>query len=324
MNSSHRPKARPIVEGLETRSLLTGGAGSTFALMPATIATAGGTAAEKFTVNKADFTGAGASGKLTIGIDVATATTSKLNPKIVAVLGPDNKPLHLTRATYSPKIAASTGSGATRGVLVTIPVGDTPSTYTVVVAGQKKTSGDAMLGFYLPGDSDGSGVIDSKDISAIQAAMGSRSGGSTYNFEADANRDGIINGVDLKIAKANLGAKTTVEPTVSANIDPASVSTYQSRTTNVQTIHMTGNASAGATITYQEVNGNAPTVTTTADASNNYSLFLKLGQGSNTFKVTETDAFGQTITGTIDPIVYNPSLMSVQDIASGGTTKATA
>ena len=321
MSSSHRPKARPIVESLETRSLLTGGAGSTFALIPATVASAGGTVAERFTIDKGQFTGAG--GKVTIGIDVATATTSKLNPKIIAVLGPDNKPLRVSRAAYSPRVAASTGQGATRGVLVTIPVGDQSGTYTVVVAGQKKTSGDAMLGFYMPGDSDGSGAIDATDISAIQKALGARAGSANYSFEADANRDGIINRADLKLAKKNLGAKSTIEPTVSANIDPASVTTYQSRTTNVELIHMTGAASAGATITYEEINGKAATVTTTADASNNYGLFLKLGEGSNTFKVTSTDSFGQVITGTIDPIVYNPSLMSVQDIGSGGTAKTT-
>ncbi len=315
MSHFPRPKSRPVVEGLEGRSLLTGGAGSTFALVPATVATAGGTAAQTFTINQNQFTGSG--GKITLGIDVAANSGSKLSPKIVSVLGPDHKPLHLTHSNYSPQIARSEGQSSTRGVLVTLPVGATPSTYTVVVAGQKKTSGVGMLGFYLPGDSNGDGVVDSTDIQAIKTAMGSKTGGANYDFEADANRDGRIDRADLKLAQQDLGAKTTIEPLISSNIDPDSISTYQQRTTNVQTIHLTGNASAGATITYQDIADKMPAVTSTADASNKYGIFLTLSQGSNTYKVTSTDSFGQSITGTIDPIVYNPSLPSLSQLAAG-------
>ncbi len=45
---------------------------------------------------------------------------------------------------------------------------------------------------------------------------------SNYNFDADVNRDGVINGQDLKLAKEDLGASTAVSPVVSVNLDPAS------------------------------------------------------------------------------------------------------
>ena len=45
---------------------------------------------------------------------------------------------------------------------------------------------------------------------------------SSYNFDADVNRDGVINSQDLMIAKQDLGASTKVSPVVSVNLDPAS------------------------------------------------------------------------------------------------------
>ena len=44
---------------------------------------------------------------------------------------------------------------------------------------------------------------------------------SNYNFDADVNRDGIINGQDLTFAKQDLGASHQISPVVSVNLDPA-------------------------------------------------------------------------------------------------------
>ncbi len=43
----------------------------------------------------------------------------------------------------------------------------------------------------------------------------------------------------------------------------------------------------------------------TADATGNYSIMVPLGNGSNTFKVTTSDAFGQSITGEISPVTWS-------------------
>ena len=297
--SRRRPKARPCAESLESRSLLTGGAGSTFALVPGTIAQAGGTAEVKFTVDPTHFTMP--KGKLTLGVDIVAASGSTVAPKIVGVLGPGGAPVGpLTRSHYAAKSSAASA--------VLVPVAADPAhpnqaqTYTLEVQGLKKTSGKFLVGFYLPGDANGDGVIDQTDLQAIQAARGTSAGQTNYNFDADANRDGRVNPADLGIAKKNLGAKVTVEPLITANLDPASMSTSQSRTTTVKTVHFTGTTTPGAQINFTEAANKAAPASATADASGNYSLFVTLGLGSNTFNVTSTDAFGQTISGQIAPV----------------------
>jgi hypothetical protein len=101
------------------------------------------------------------------------------------------------------------------------------------------------------------------------------------------------------------------------------------RITNFRTVHFTGAATPGAAITFTEINHNSPGATTTADTSGNYSIMVPLGDGSNTFNVTSTDPFGQTITGQIQPVTYtttppqpitNPSQLST----STGTTPSTS
>ena len=62
---------------------------------------------------------------------------------------------------------------------------------------------------------------------------------SNYNFNADVNRDGVINSQDLKVAKENLGVTTKVSPVVSVNLDPAS-DPAANRTTPFSTVHFAG------------------------------------------------------------------------------------
>jgi len=294
-----RPKAQPCAEGLESRSLLTGGAGSTFALMPGTIAQPGGAAEIKFTVDPTHFTLP--KGKLTIGVDVVAAGGATVTPKIVGVLGPDGQVVkHLSRSHYAAKSSAASA--------VLVPVAADPAhpgqaqTYTLEVQGLKKTSGKFLVGFYLPGDANGDGVVDQADIQAIQAARGAAAGQTNYSFDADANRDGRVTPADLGIAKRNLGAKVTIEPLITANLDPATTSNPQSRITAVKTVHFTGTTTPGARITFTEAANKAAPASATADASGSYNLFATLGDGSNTFKVSSTDAFGQTISGQIAPV----------------------
>ena len=94
-------------------------------------------------------------------------------------------------------------------------------------------------------------------------------------------------------------------PTISANINPADVNANSSVTTH-QTVQFTGTTSPGATVKFTDMNTSLPAVTTTTDASGNYSITTLLVQGSNTFQVTTQRAFGQTITGTLAPVTYQP------------------
>ena len=173
-----------------------------------------------------------------------------------------------------------------------------PATYTVKVQAVGKTSGNFLLGFYLPGDANGDGVVNKTDLQIVKASMNTRATSPKYNFNADVNRDGRIGKIDLAFTQQNQGVTTDVFPMVEANYDSShDINPLNPRTTNVNSAHFTGIASGGATITYAEVSQKVPPTTTTADAAGNYSINVPLAPGTNTFQVTSIDSFGQTISG---------------------------
>ena len=107
------------------------------------------------------------------------------------------KPIQVQHTHYYPKIAKANhlGNAPTSAVLFTIkpPASGDPATYTVQVKGLDHTTGEYLLGFYLPGDANGDGTVNSTDITTIKSLIGDAATNSNYNFDADVNRDGIIN-----------------------------------------------------------------------------------------------------------------------------------
>ena len=330
MNPS-RPDRKPRTpslapEQLENRQMLTGGVGSTFAIIPATISKAGGQVSVSFTMNSTLFKDPG-NKPFILGIDVAPNTSSTVNPQITSVTTPTGQKLNATHATFDPKVTRTgvQGSGKlSTAALVTIPglpaKGAKSTTYKVNVTGLDKTSGNLLLGFYLPGDADGSGTVDTADLNAIRYAMNTDASDTTgkYSFDADTNRDGMINKQDLTIATKNLGVSTTVSPVISANVSPSQMVDPTNRITNLKTVTITGATTPNATIAYSETG--EPAVNTTADKTGNYSVTLPLLTGINTYNVTTTDAFHQTITGSINSITYNPAAVA----PTTSTTSTTA
>jgi hypothetical protein len=311
-STRRRSQLRPCPEALEARSLLTGGAGNTFAILPETITNPGGSMTVNFTLNPAQFTLP--KGKFVLGIDVAPMQNSNVQPLIKQVNTPQNTLIpQAIHTIYNPHLshaAVARGTG-TRAVLVPITLspqqGNKPVTYSLVIDALSKTSGKFLLGFYLPGDANGDGVVDQTDIAAIKASLHSKSGDSKYNFDADANRDRRIGSIDLAHAQQNLGVRTTITPVVTANLDPATDTGTPARTTTIQDVRFKGQGTPGATITYSEINHHTPDVSTTVDTTGNYSVIVPLGPGMNTFKVTSVDGFGQTISGQISPVNYTPN-----------------
>jgi hypothetical protein len=320
MNPSHPSKRRRrevslAAETLETRELLTGGAGSTFAILPGQITASDQPTVIKFTIDPSHFT-VPKRGRFTLGIDVAadstnttTGTAPALAPLIVGVQSADGRAVMGTNhALYAPNVRSSGKVSSPMTTAVTLPVSlsgkkhDGPITYSVVIAGNTGATGKFLLGFYLPGDANGDGAVNQADLSAVKAELGVNSSSSKYTFDADPNRDGRITQNDLAMVRKNMGVKTTISPSVSAVLDPASDTGVQDRETTLPTVHFSGQATPGATVTYTEVNSLVAPVTTTADAAGNYSLVTPLGSGSNTFRVTTVDAFGQSISGTIAPV----------------------
>lgn len=336
MSLKRRHKAAPNLDCLESRALLTAGAGSTFAIMQATIQTTGGTVDVPITIDTAHFT-APKSGKLLLGLDVAATNSSTAKPVIVQVLDGNGKPIRgVSRKVYDPRVKTSVGSVAATAITVPLNLGPlTHATkggsssfstkhFTVRVATTSTTSGNILLGSYLPGDANGDGQVTSADITLIKKSVGTLATSTTYNFDQDSNRDGRIGMEDLKIAQRNLGAKTMVVPSISANLDPTSDTGAQDRITSLTTVHFTGTTTPGATVNYTEVNNKVGAVETKADPSGNYNLNPGLANGSNTFRVTTLDSYGQSVSGTIQAVIRNnnppPQLSSVVNTAKNVTT----
>ncbi len=192
-------------EFLEQRMVLSAGQGSTFAIMPGTVSTAGQLSSIPFTINSSLFTPT-KDGKLMIGIDVtpatattstgSAATTSKVSPEVVSVTSSTGQVIRVQHTPYYPKIAKANhlGKSPSSAVLLTMKVPTTGSDdYTVQVEGLKHTTGQYLLGFYLPGDAKGTGTVNSADISTIKSMLGDSATSSNYSFDADVNRNGIIN-----------------------------------------------------------------------------------------------------------------------------------
>ena len=174
------------------------------------------------------------------------------------------------------------------------------------VKGLDSTTGTYLVGFYLPGDVAGTGQVTNADLKTIKKDKGMSAENSNYNFDADVNRDGVINGQDLQLAKKAIGESTAVSPVVSVNLDPAS-DPAADRTTPYSTVHFAGDTTPGATVTFVDQQSATSTSATADSKTGAYSIMVPLVTGSNTFTVTTMDAFGQSITGAITPVVFSPT-----------------
>ena len=302
--------------------VLSSGQGSTFAIMPGAVTTSGQVSSIPFIINPSLFTAAPKMhGKMLLGIDVTPSTPSTstsgtsstgitLRPEVVSVTSSTGQVIKVDHTHYYPKIAKANhlGHALTSAVLLTMKVpatGSAPVDYTVQVKGLGHTTGQYLLGFYLPGDAAGTGTVTTTDITTVKSLKGDAATNSNYNFDADVNRDGIINKQDLKLAEQNLGASTLVSPVVSVNLNPASDPSLD-RTTSFSTVNFAGEMTPGGTITFANNQNNGQTTTATADSTGDYTIDVPLVSGSNTFTVTTDDGFGQSISGAISPVVYDP------------------
>jgi hypothetical protein len=293
----------PSAEGLESRGLLTGGAGSLFAVMPATFASPGATVEVPFTIARDEFHAP--RGTFQIGLDVSSAQG---NPMIASVDNASGRVLHrATHATYDPSVSAKlNGKTTTSAAIATVTVGPHATAYAVRIVGDNQTDGGANVGFYLPGDANGDGVVDQSDIKTIKADMGAKYGASNYSIDADPDRDGVINRNDLRIAERNLGVSTKVLPTAVIHPQVGAVDAH-TQTASGPSLTYVGTTTPNAVVTFQDQQTpGSPTIGGAADGSGNVNIPVKLTSGWNIFKVTIKDEFGQQISGVQLPVQYKP------------------
>jgi len=321
----HKKRGRNLsLELLEDRQLLSAGEGSTFAIMAGDVATANQVSSVQFQISPNDFTPT-RNGRILLGMDVAADPSATVQPEIVSVKNAHGRIAgELIRSVYTRAIikANKLTNPVSSAVMISLPVpkaGQDPAVYTVQVRGANNTTGDYLLGFYLPGDVAGTGTVTAADLQTIKSDIGLTSSSSSYSFDADVNRDGIIAPADLAFASMNLGASTKISPVISVNLNPAD-DPLNDRITSDKTVNFTGTVSPGATVTFKEINNNSPGATTTAAASGNYSIMVPLGNGSNTFNVTTKDAFGQSISGQIAAVTYSTNPPTVVNTPSSSTS----
>ncbi len=308
---SRKPRRKSRVqlgaEGLESRALMTGGVGNTFALMPGMIAEPGGAAEVRFSMGPQHFTRP--NGRIMLGIDVAPDFDSTAFPMVQSV-----QPSPSAGAAQEARAVRFAGPRATlmrnpvsTAVLATLsdPQGRTDASqdFVVRITGRNQTSGPAVVGFYLPGDANGDGIVDETDMQLVRSLLGTTIEHTAYQFDADANRDGRIDRTDLLLTHFNRGASTSISPVLSANLAPESDTGEADRITTLASARFDGLATPGATILYREVENKVPEVQAVADASGHYQLEVGLAPGINTFRVSAFDTFGQTISGQISPVV---------------------
>ena len=154
---------------LEERVVMSAGQGSTFAIMPGSITTAGQVSSIPFTMNSSLFTPT-KNGKIEIGIDITpvtassttsgTPTTASVSPEIMAVKSSTGQVIHIDHSQYYPKIAKANhlGHTPTSAVLMWMQVpANSSTTYTLEVKGLHHTTGQYLVGYYLAGDAKGDG-----------------------------------------------------------------------------------------------------------------------------------------------------------------------
>jgi len=326
-----RPRSPSLAaETLERREMMTGGVGDTFAILPATIKTAGGHTSVSFALDPKLFVDKG-NKPFVLGIDVAPNASSTTAPMVQSVTTNTGRTLSVQHASFDPTVTrtgAQASNKMSSAALVTIPGLPSPTSksfvYKVNIAAMGKTSGDILVGFYLPGDANGTGTVNQASINALQYGIGKNANDTTgrYSFDADTNRNGKIDQQDLKIALQNMGITTKVSPVISADLSPAGITDPKQRIANVPTVTVTGTATPGATIIYSSTN--LPTRTAIADATTGaYTIPLQLNVGANSYHVEATDAFKQKITGSIAAITYTPGAAPLPGLISVNTASAT-
>jgi hypothetical protein len=280
--------------------------GNTFAIVSGEVVKAGELSQVKVNFDKNLFTLP--KGKATIGVAVAPVSGGTVSPAISKVVNQANKSVAQASTPASRKISAaqSTTSTVPKPVIFNVQLGrgSAASTYTVSVKDQKTGTGNFLSGFYLPGDANGDLKVQKSDVDLIKGAIGAKTGDQKYNFNADSNRDGVIDNTDVKLAQQNMGVAVKVNPVITARLDPANDTGAADRITDQRNVNFQGVATPGSTLTYTEVDSKVQPVTAKADATGNYTITVGLADGNNLFRVTSTDPFGQSISGLLSPVTY--------------------
>jgi kumamolisin len=169
----------------------------------------------------------------------------------------------------------------------------------------------------LVGDVDGTFSVTRRDLAQIRSMFGARAASPSYLPAADVNDDGIINRADLKLARQNLGASTSLRP-VTLQLGQDLVRSTDSKDPDLyRRIVGATTGGAGVTVSLASISTTGNPVTLTPDALGKFASLataLDVPDGPFTVQATATDAFGQRAVAT--QYIYDPVLVPIAGSAT--------
>ena len=230
------------------------------------------------------------------GIFVEPAPDSGLAPRIVGVTESNGQSLAIKQGR--PYVRGRDDGEAAAFVEV-----NRPGPLTIVVTGQKHTTGSYLVDATLVGDVNGDGTVTQADLQPFASAYFTVPGNPAYNPAADFNLNGIINLYDAKALMENMPASAPRVPlSLVMNLLPADQAHYPTPTnsggsTSKQDVTIIGHTVPGSIVLEDNSKGyykwDGPAIATDADGF--FSVEEKLTQGVNTFNFLIIDPSGQQL-----------------------------
>jgi hypothetical protein len=154
------------------------------------------------------------------GIFVRPGSDSRLSPRIVAVEQGNGRILPIKQGR--PFVSGRAGNQAAAFVKL-----NEAGPLTVLVTGQRHSTGSFLFYATLAGDVDADGVVNLNDLQLFAPTYESHVGMANYNSAADFNQNGVINVYDAKALEHNMTPLTPDQSLQAVvNLSPADQAHY--------------------------------------------------------------------------------------------------
>ncbi len=265
---------------MEPRRLMAGGLNA-FATVPIPAPPmSGGTSAVTFRIQHSDFTMAR---RGSIWLRLADSSSDVAGPTLGIVTG----------TTMTPR-GLVTSDALTRALpggqeLVKVRYG----TYTLSVGPVWPSTPSSSVSFAMAGAAAASSAVDAGSLAVIRSHLGQTAGSPDYVPAADVYNNGVINRADLRLARQNLGARTSVQPLevgVTVNLTPIddlvsnrTISLDSNRHASMSVTMSDPTSGEVGTPLYLTTDANVPSHVNANDLTDSYDAFLVTAQASDSF-----------------------------------------
>jgi hypothetical protein len=240
------------------------------------------------------------------GVFVEPASGSSLAPRIVAVEGPNGKRLPLKQGR--PYVSGRDSGQAAAFIKIS-----QPGTLTILVSGQRRSTGSYETDTTLVGDINGDGMVNLSDLQDFASAYMSVPGDPNYDRAADFNQDGVVNLIDAKALEQNMPAVSPNGPLqVVMNLIPADEARYAASQnsggkTFDKTVTIEGHTLPGSIVLEDGPNGyykwTGPAIATSAQGD--FTATVTNKDGINTYNFLIIDPYGKQLIRTY-PVFWIP------------------